>query len=90
MAGESNEWKEKGIPIYRRTSGYVENLFTNKLPPWSAESHLHWLSWAESPCKTTCVWQGLNVFLANKYESEDMQQAIRVTPDPRDGSAKLA
>jgi len=36
------------------------------------------------------VWQELNVFLANKYESEDIQQAIRVTPDPWDRSAKLA
>lgn len=29
MAGWSNEWKKKGIPTYRRTSGYMENLFTN-------------------------------------------------------------
>lgn len=37
-----------------------------------------------------CVWQGLDVFLANKYESEDTPQAIRITADPRDRLAKLA
>lgn len=84
------QWIKKGIPTYRRTSGYMENLFTNELPPQSAESHLHCLSWVENPHKTTCVWQGLDVFLANKHESEDMQQAVRVTPDPQNRSAKLA
>lgn len=57
MAGQSNEWKKKDIPTYRRTSGYMENLFTNKLAPPSAESHLLCLSCIENPHKTTCVWQ---------------------------------
>lgn len=90
MSGQSNGWKNKDIPTCRRTSGYMENLFTNKLVPQSAESHLLCLSCIENPHKTTCVWQGLDVFLANKYESEDMQQMIRVTPDPWDRSATLA
>lgn len=34
--------------------------------------------------------KGLDVFLANKHESEDMQQTVRVTPDPWDRSATLA
>lgn len=67
----------------------MENLFTNKLAPRSAESHLLCLSCIENLHKTTCVWQRLDAFLANKYESEDMQQTIRVTPDPRDRSATL-
>lgn len=29
MAGQSNEWKNKDIPTYRKTSGYMENLFKN-------------------------------------------------------------
>lgn len=90
MAGHSNEWKKKDTPTYRRTSGCMENIFTNKLAPQSAESHLLCLSCIENLHKTTHVRQGLDVFLANKYESEDMQQTIRVTPDPWDRSAPLA
>lgn len=53
IAGQSNEWKKKDIPTYRRTSGYKENLFASKLAPdWSAESHLLCLSCIENPDKT--------------------------------------
>lgn len=35
MAGQSNEQKNKDIPTYRETSGYIENLFTNTFAPRS-------------------------------------------------------
>lgn len=81
--------KKKILPLTEEEMG-TWNIYLQTNGHHSQLNLICFVSCTENLHNTTCVWQGLDVFLANKYDSEDMQQTIRVTSDPGDRSATLA